>query len=56
MSGHSKWHNIQAHKGKQDQKKAASFTKVARMITVAAKQGGGDSNMNFTLRLAIEKA
>lgn len=56
MSGHSKWHNIQAHKGKQDQKKAASFTKVARMITVAAKQGGGDPNMNFTLRLAIEKA
>lgn len=56
MSGHSKWHNIQAHKGKQDQKKAASFTKVARLITVAARSGGGNPAMNFTLRLAIEKA
>jgi YebC/PmpR family DNA-binding regulatory protein len=56
MSGHSKWHNIQAKKGKADKAKSGQFTKVSRLITVAAKQGGGDANMNFSLRLAIEKA
>ncbi len=56
MSGHSKWHNIQAHKGKQDKMKASAFTKVGRMITVAARTGGGDPEMNFSLRLAIDKA
>ncbi len=56
MSGHSKWHNIQAKKGKADKAKSSQFTKVSRLITVAAKQGGGDANMNFSLRLAIEKA
>lgn len=56
MSGHSKWHNIQAHKGKQDKLKANAFTKIARFITVAARDGGGDPDMNFGLRLAIEKA
>lgn len=56
MSGHSKWHNIQAKKGKADKAKANQFTKVARLITVAAKQGGGDPAMNFALRLAVEKA
>jgi YebC/PmpR family DNA-binding regulatory protein len=55
MSGHSKWHNIQAHKGKQDAKRSNEFTKLARLIAVAA-QKGGDPNMNFSLRMAIEKA
>ena len=56
MSGHSKWHNIQVRKGKQDTKRANIFTKLARIITVAAKQGGGDTTANFKLRLAIDKA
>lgn len=56
MSGHSKWHNIQARKGKQDKTKSNLFTKAARAITVAAQMGGGDESMNFVLRLAIEKA
>lgn len=55
MSGHSKWHNIQARKGKQDAKRANAFTKLAKLITIAA-QKGGDPEMNFSLRLAIEKA
>jgi YebC/PmpR family DNA-binding regulatory protein len=55
MSGHSKWHNIQARKGKQDAMRSNLFTKFAKGITIAA-QRGGDPNMNFTLRLAIEKA
>lgn len=55
MSGHSKWHNIQAHKGKQDAAKAHVFTKCAKAITIAA-QRGGDPATNFTLRLAIDKA
>lgn len=55
MSGHSKWHNIQAHKGKQDAKKSGQFTKLAKGISVAA-QHGGDPAMNFSLRIAIEKA
>ncbi len=55
MSGHSKWHNIQARKGKQDAVKSSQFTKVAKAITIAA-QKGGDPTMNFSLRLAIEKA
>lgn len=56
MSGHSKWHNIQGKKGKADSARSSQFTKVSRLITVAAKQGGGDAAMNFSLRLAIEKA
>ncbi len=56
MSGHSKWHNIQAKKGKADKMRSNIFTKVARMITVAAQQGGGDPETNFSLRLAIDKA
>ncbi len=56
MSGHSKWHNIQAKKGKADKARSGQFTKVSRLVTVAAKQGGGDPTMNFALRLAIEKA
>lgn len=56
MSGHSKWHNIQGKKGKADKARSGIFTKISRMITVAAQQGGGDPTMNFSLRLAIEKA
>jgi YebC/PmpR family DNA-binding regulatory protein len=55
MSGHSKWHNIQARKGKQDSLRANVFTKVAKAITIAA-QHGGDPTVNFSLRLAIDKA
>lgn len=55
MARHSKWHNIQERKGKQDKKRGATFTKLARFITIAA-QNGGDPEMNFSLRLAIEKA
>lgn len=56
MSGHSKWHNIQVRKGKQDQRRASSFTKVGRAITVAAREGGRDPAANFALRIAIDKA
>ncbi len=56
MSGHSKWHNIQVRKGKQDKAKSGQFTKVTRMITVAAREGGGDPQMNVALRLALDKA
>ncbi len=55
MSGHSKWHNIQVRKGKQDKRRATTFTKLAQFITIAA-QNGGDPEMNFSLRLAMEKA
>lgn len=55
MSGHSKWHNIQARKGKQDAKRSSQFTKLAKAITIAA-QHGGDPTSNFSLRLAIDKA
>jgi YebC/PmpR family DNA-binding regulatory protein len=56
MSGHSKWHNIQGRKGKQDTIRANIFTKIARLITTAAREGGGDVNMNFKLRIAVDKA
>lgn len=56
MSGHSKWAKIKRSKGANDQKRGALFTKLARNITMAAQEGGGDPDMNFTLRLAIEKA
>ena len=56
MSGHSKWHNIQQKKGKRDVARANVFTKLARAITVAVREGGGDASTNFSLRIAIEKA
>jgi len=55
MSGHSKWHNIQARKGKQDALRSNIFSKLSKVISVAAR-GGSDPVMNFSLRLAIEKA
>lgn len=57
MSGHSKWANIQATKGVADKRRAVIFTKYARLITVAVKEGGGpDPVKNFKLRVAVEKA
>jgi YebC/PmpR family DNA-binding regulatory protein len=56
MSGHSKWANIKHRKAAQDAKRGKIFTKLAREITVAARNGGGDPEYNFTLRLAIERA
>lgn len=56
MSGHSKWATIKRKKGAADAKRGAAFTKLANAITIAAKEGGGDPTMNFTLRLAMDKA
>jgi YebC/PmpR family DNA-binding regulatory protein len=56
MAGHSKWANIQHRKGRQDEKRGAAFSRVAKEITVAAKMGGGDANFNPRLRMAVEKA
>ncbi len=55
MSGHSKWHNIQGRKGKQDAKRSASYSKFSKLISVASR-AGGDPNANFGLRLAIDRA
>ena len=56
MSGHSKWSTIKRQKGAVDAKRGALFTKLSREIMSAAKQGGGDVNMNFKLRLAVQRA
>ncbi|NLG83357.1 MAG: YebC/PmpR family DNA-binding transcriptional regulator [Firmicutes bacterium] len=56
MSGHSKWANIKHRKEKSDAQRAKAFTKVTREIIVAARQGGGDPETNFRLRLAIQRA
>jgi len=56
MSGHSKWSTIKRQKGVNDAKRGALFTKVAREISVAARQGGGDPDANYRLRLAVDKA
>jgi len=56
MSGHSKWHNIRLKKGKMDAERGKIFTKVAREIIVAAKEGGGNPEANARLRLAVQKA
>jgi YebC/PmpR family DNA-binding regulatory protein len=56
MSGHSKWSSIKHKKGAADAKRGAIFTKHARMVTLAAKQGGGDPEMNPTLRMEIDRA
>jgi YebC/PmpR family DNA-binding regulatory protein len=56
MSGHSKWSTIKHKKGAADQKRGAEFTKLARAITIAARDGGGDLASNFSLRLAVDKA
>ncbi|UOQ46265.1 YebC/PmpR family DNA-binding transcriptional regulator [Halobacillus salinarum] len=56
MAGHSKWNNIKRRKGAQDAKRGKVFMKLAREIFMAAKQGGGDPDMNPNLRLAVDKA
>lgn len=56
MSGHSKWSSIKHKKAATDAKKGRAFTQVANMIAVAARRGGDDPKMNFSLRLAMDKA
>ena len=57
MSGHSKWSTIKHQKGAADAKRGALFTKISRELAVAVKNGGGtDPNMNFHLRLVLDKA
>ena len=56
MAGHSKWANIRHRKAAQDAKRGKIYTKLAREITVAAREGGGDPEKNPRLRAAIEKA
>lgn len=56
MSGHSKWHSIRHKKGAADAKRGKIFTRHAKLITIAAQQGGGDPDMNPNLRIAVEKA
>lgn len=56
MARHSHWHNIQLKKGKADAKRAGVFSKLAKNITMAAKEGGGDASFNFKLRMAVDAA
>ncbi|KPV42265.1 YebC/PmpR family DNA-binding transcriptional regulator [Alicyclobacillus ferrooxydans] len=56
MSGHSKWHNIQRRKGKQDAVRGQLFTKLSKDVYQAAKEGGGNPDTNFRLKTAIERA
>jgi len=56
MAGHSKWANIQHRKGRQDAKRGKIFTKIIKEITVSARLGGGDPNMNPRLRAAVALA
>ena len=56
MSGHSKWSTIKRKKGAADAKRGAVFTRLTREIVLAAREGGGDPESNFRLRLAVDKA
>lgn len=56
MSGHSKWHSIKHQKAANDAKRGKTFTKLANTITVSAKNGGGDPDMNIRLRMAMDAA
>lgn len=56
MAGHSKWDNIKHKKAKEDARRGKIFTKMARLIAVAAREGGPDPETNFKLRMAIDKA
>jgi len=55
MSGHSKWATTKRHKAVVDAKRSAVFTKIAKLITIAARDKGGDPTSNFSLRMAIDK-
>jgi YebC/PmpR family DNA-binding regulatory protein len=56
MSGHSKWAQIKHRKAATDARRGQLFTKLARAITVAAREGGGDPEGNFALAAAVQKA
>jgi len=56
VSGHSKWSQIKRQKGANDAKRGALFTKLTREIITAARQGGGDPDANYRLRIAVDKA
>lgn len=56
MSGHSKWANIKHRKGKQDAQRAKIFTKLGKELIVAARKGGGDPDINPSLKTVIQKA
>src|SRR5205085_2835499 len=56
MSGHSKWAGIKHKKAIVDAKRGQAFTRASREVTIAAKEGGGDVDGNFRLRLAVQKA
>ncbi len=56
MSGHNKWSQIKHKKAASDAKKAQSFSKLAKQISLAAKEGGGDPSANVALRMWMEKA
>ena len=56
MSGHSKWHNIQAKKGKTDAARGKIFTKIGREIAIAVREGGANPESNSKLRDIIAKA
>src|SRR5499427_6390828 len=56
MSGHSKWAGIKHKKAVVDAKRGQAFTRASREITIAAREGGGEAEGNFRLRLAVQKA
>lgn len=56
MSGHNKWSTIKRKKGVADAKRGQIFTRLTRELVMAAREGGGDPEMNFQLRLAVDKA
>lgn len=56
MSGHSKWSSIKHKKGINDAKRANVFTKIGRMVTIAAREGGGDLASNFKLKMVVDTA
>ena len=56
MSGHSKWSTIKHKKAASDAKRGKEFTRIAKEITIAAREGGGDVNSNTALRLAVANA
>lgn len=56
MAGHSKWANVKHRKARVDAQKGKIFTKLAREIIIAAREGGADLDANFRLRLAVQKA
>jgi YebC/PmpR family DNA-binding regulatory protein len=56
MSGHSHWAGIKHRKALTDSKRAGAFTKMARLITVAAREGGGNPDFNFKLKIVVQQA